>query len=133
MLLSVPSLSGFSLSPTLTFLSNQLLAGRDQQRRCCSRRSSNGDVRRSRAGQVNAFCNVCVNSHLFLSLLFLFFPLCDGLWARCHQLQMFSPTKLLTSICGQEKTEERGETEKEREENKTNVEVRECGREEERQ
>lgn len=76
--------------------------------RCCSRRRRNGDVRRSRAGQVNAFCNVCVNSHLFLSFRSLF-SLCDSLWALCHQLQMFSPTKLLTSICGQEKTEERGE------------------------
>lgn len=103
-------LSGFSLTPTLTILSNQLPAGRDRQRRCCSRRSRNGDVGRSRAGQVNAFCNVCVNSHLFLSFFsFSFFPpLCDSLWAPCHQLQMFSPTKLLTSICGQEKTGERG-------------------------
>lgn len=61
---------------------------------------------------------MCVRTAIYFFLSFSFF-LCESLWASCHQLQMFSPTKLLTSICGQKKTEERGEIGER--ENKTNV------------
>lgn len=46
-----------------------LVAGCSLRWLCCSRQSRNGDIWRVRVGQVNALCNVCVNSNLF----FLFF------------------------------------------------------------
>lgn len=61
-----PSLS-FSVFPGIN-----CRPAREQQRRC-SRRSRNGDIWRSRVEQVNAFCNVCANSHFFFSFLFPFF------------------------------------------------------------
>lgn len=75
---------------------------------------------------------MCVRTaiYFFFPFPFFFFFRCESLWAPCHQLQMFSPTKLLTSICGQEETEERGEI-GEREGGKSNkwdsLEVGECG------
>lgn len=64
-----------------------LLAGCDERWLCVSRQSCNGDIWRGRAGQVNALCNVCVNSDLFI----LFYSFCERLWAPCHWLQMFFP------------------------------------------
>lgn len=53
------------------------------------------------AGQVRLMLSVMsVWTAIYLFFLFFSFFFWETLWALCHQLQMFSPTKLLTPIWG---------------------------------